>query len=145
MSVGSRCFRAWRERVTVCVDNLVLVTSLVPRFPSNGGGNSKWSFSPYCVRACVGMKLDLELKTSHIATHSNTVRCSPTGCLYSGGSEHRSILPEFRETVKLSPRGSRITVTVTGEEEELPSIASGEREEGKGDREQRLMVVICGG
>ena len=47
--------------------------------------------------------------------------------------------------VKLSPRGSRIPVTVTGEEEELPSIASGEREEGKGDREQRLMVVICGG
>ena len=92
----------------------------------------------------MGMKLDLELKTSHIATHSNTVRCSPTGCLYSGGSEHRSILPESRETVKLSPRGSRIPVMVTGEGE-LPSIASGEREEGEGDREQRLMVVICGG
>ena len=37
VSVGRRCFRAWRERVTVCVDNLVLVTSLVPRLPSNGG------------------------------------------------------------------------------------------------------------
>ena len=92
----------------------------------------------------MGMKLDLELKTSHIATHSNTVRCSPTGCLYSGGSEHRSILPESRETVKLSPRGSCIPVMVTGEGE-LPSIASGEREEEEGDREQRLMVVICGG
>ena len=88
-------------------------------------------------------KLDLKY-ISHIATHTNTVRCSPTGCLYSGGSEHRSILPESRETVKLSPRGSRIPVTVTGEGE-LSSIVSGEREEGEGDREQRLMVVICGG
>ena len=80
-------------------------------------------------------------KTSHIVTDSNTVRCSPTGCLYSGGSEHRSILPESKEMVKLSPRGSRIPVTVTGEEGELPSIPSGERE---GDRQQRLIVVICG-
>ena len=47
MSVGRRCFRAWRERVTVCVcvDNLVLVTSLVPRLPSNvGGGEVKMLF-----------------------------------------------------------------------------------------------------
>ena len=35
-------------------------------------------------------------------------------------------------------------MTVTGREGELPSIASGEREEREGDREQRLMVVICG-
>ena len=46
--------------------------------------------------------------------------------------------------VKLSPRGSCIPVTVTGGEGELPSIASGEREEREGDREQRLMAVICG-
>ena len=32
---------------------------------------------------------------------------------------------------------------VTGEEGELPSIASGEREEGEGAREWTLMVVIC--
>lgn len=81
-------------------------------------------------------------KTSHIVTHDNTMSCSPTGCLYSRGSEHRSILPESRETVKLSPRGSRIPVTVTGGEGELPSIASGEREEGEGDRDGTSMVVI---
>lgn len=33
---------------------------------------------------------------------------------------------------------------VGGWEGELPSIASGEREEREGDREQRLMVVTCG-
>ena len=44
--------------------------------------------------------------------------------------------------MKLSPRGSRIPVTVTGGEGELPSIASGEREEGEGDRDGTLMVVI---
>ena len=77
-------------------------------------------------------------------THDNTMSCSPTGCLYSGGSEHRSILPESRDTVKLSPRGSRIPVTVTGGEGELPSIASGEREKREGDRDGTLMVVICG-
>ena len=144
MSVGSRCFRAWRERVTVCVDNLVLVTSLVPRFPCNRGGDLKILFLSILWESLCGNEARCGAKTSHIATHTNTVRCSPTGCLYSGGSEHRSILPESREMVKLSPRGSRIPVMVTGEGE-LPSIASGEREEGEGDREQRLMVVICGG
>lgn len=46
--------------------------------------------------------------------------------------------------MKLSPRGSRIPVMVGGWEGELPSIASGEREEGEGDRDGTSMVVICG-
>lgn len=33
---------------------------------------------------------------------------------------------------------------VGGWEGELPSIASGEREEGEGDRDGTSMVVICG-
>ena len=73
-------------------------------------------------------------------THVGFVSHSPTGCLYSRGREHRSILPESRETVKLSPSGSRIPVMVTGGE--LPSIASGEGEEGEGARDWTSMVVI---
>lgn len=44
--------------------------------------------------------------------------------------------------MKLSPRGSRIPVMVGGWEGELPSIASGEREEREGDRDGTAMVVI---
>ena len=72
-------------------------------------------------------------------THVGFVSHSPTGCLYSRGMEHRSILPESREAVKLSPSGSRIPVTVTGGE--LPSMASGEGEEDRA-RDWTSMVVI---
>ena len=76
-------------------------------------------------------------------THVGFVSHSPTGCLYSRGREHRSVLPESGETVKLSPSESRIPVMVTGGE--LPSIASGEGEEGEegeGARDWTSMVVI---
>ena len=68
MSVGSRCFRAWRERVTVCVDSLVLVTSFVPRLPCNGGGDLKILFPAILWESLCGNEARLGAKNQ---SHSN--------------------------------------------------------------------------